>query len=73
MKKNAEKGERKFYFAANTIEELEQWVIYLEFAKAKAVYDDFVGHYGKISFPIGTQMDYFDPVFRYDVDMQKRI
>lgn len=73
IKKNAEKGERKFFFAVALVEELEQWTIYLEFAKAKAVYDDFVGHYGKISFPIGSQLDYFDPGFRYDIAMQKRM
>jgi len=72
MKKTQEKGERKFFFSVNLFEELEQWTIYLEFAKAKAVYDDFVGHYGKISFPIGSQLDFFDPGFRYDINMQKR-
>lgn len=53
IKKNIDKGGRKFYFATMNIESLEEWIIYLEFAKAKAVYDDFVSHYGKISFPIG--------------------
>ena len=52
MKKNKEMGERKFYFSALSEDALEQWIIYLEFAKAKAVYDDFVNTYGKISFPI---------------------
>jgi adenylate cyclase 10 len=52
---------------------LEQWIIYLEFARAKAIYDDFVLSYGKISFPIGAQMDYFDPQYRFDVHMQKKI
>jgi hypothetical protein len=34
-------GERKFYFAAKTEDDLEEWFIYLEFAKAKAIYDTF--------------------------------
>ena len=31
--------ERKFYFSAENEDKLEQWIIYLEFLKAKAVYD----------------------------------
>ena len=33
---------RKFFFAANSEDQLEEWSIYLEFAKAKAIYDEFV-------------------------------
>jgi len=54
VKKNKEMTDRKFYFAANDDDSLEQWIIYLEFARAKAIYDDFVFNYGKISFPIGS-------------------
>jgi adenylate cyclase 10 len=45
------KGE--FYFAASNDLDVEQWTIFLEFAKAKAIYDDFVENFGKIQFPIG--------------------
>lgn len=54
VKKNKEMPDRQFYFAASNDDELEQWIIYLEFARAKAIYDDFVNNYGKISFPIGS-------------------
>ena len=30
---------------------------YLEFVRNKAIYDDFVAHFGKISFPIGIQQE----------------
>lgn len=42
MKKSKEMGERKFYLACKDEDTLESWTIYIEFAKAKAVYDDFV-------------------------------
>jgi len=45
------------------------WTIYLEFAKAKAIYDDFTNNFGKISFPIGNQSDYFDSEFKYDISI----
>jgi len=41
-------NERKFYFAADNEEMLESWTIYIEFAKAKAVYDEFVFQFGRI-------------------------
>jgi len=44
--------ERKFYFGASSDEELEQWIIYLEFLKARAVYEEFVEQFGKIPFPL---------------------
>lgn len=48
IKKMKEMNERKFYFAADSNENLESWTIYIEFAKAKAVYDEFVSHFGRI-------------------------
>jgi len=39
---------REFYFAALDEEQLEEWTIYLEFMKAKAIYDEFVSNFGKI-------------------------
>lgn len=44
---------RTFFFAAKTEEMLEEWSIYLEFSRAKAIYDEFVNNFGKISFPLG--------------------
>jgi adenylate cyclase 10 len=52
-KKSVEMPVRTFYFAASSEDLLEEWSIYLEFTKAKAVYDDFVNNFGKISFPLG--------------------
>lgn len=54
VKRQKELGERRFFYSAENEEALEQWIIYLEFARAKALYDDFVNSYGKISFPIGS-------------------
>jgi len=68
-KKNKELGDRRFFFNAKNAEELEMWTIYLEFAKAKAIYDDFTNNFGKISFPIGNQSDYFDSEFKYDISI----
>jgi adenylate cyclase 10 len=59
MKKSIEMPLRDFYFAAENEEKLEEWSIYLEFSKAKAIYDDFVNNFGKISFPLGSG-DNFD-------------
>lgn len=46
------------------------WTIYLEFAKTKAVYDDFTNNFGKISFPIGNQSDNYDNSFKFDVTLE---
>ncbi len=42
IKKDKEKETRVFYFASRFEDELEEWAIYLEFAKANAIYLDFV-------------------------------
>ncbi|KAM3140572.1 hypothetical protein pb186bvf_007384 [Paramecium bursaria] len=72
-KKNKEMSDRKFLFNAKNEEQLEKWIIYLEFAKAKAVYDDFTNNYGKITFPIGNTLDSYDMNFKYDVGVDKRM
>lgn len=69
-KKNKEMGERRFLLNSRNVEDLEMWIIYLEFAKAKAIYDDFTNNYGKISFPLGNNNDYYDPEFKYDVNIE---
>ena len=40
--------ERKFYFSATDDDTMEEWTIYLEFTRAKAIYDEFVKNFGKI-------------------------
>lgn len=52
QKKDKEMGIREFYFSAYSYDELEQWTTYMEFIRAKAIYDSFVNTFGKISFPL---------------------
>ena len=52
FKKYKEMGIRNFYFSAKNTEMLEEWKTHIEFIRAKAVYDDFVKSFGKISFPL---------------------
>jgi len=54
QKKNKEMGVREFYFSATDYSILETWTTYLEFLRAKAIYDDFVSSFGKISFPLNN-------------------
>ena len=34
--------------------------MYLEFAKALAIYEDFTNNYGKICFPLSNQYECYD-------------
>ena len=52
-------GVREFYFSSTDYSILETWTTYLEFLRAKAIYDDFVSSFGKISFPLNNN-DRFD-------------
>jgi adenylate cyclase 10 len=72
-KRTKEFNERKFYFAARDELTLQQWSIFLEFARAKAIYEEFVNNFGKIQFPIGSPIASFDMAFRNDVYLKKRI
>ncbi|CAK63665.1 unnamed protein product (macronuclear) [Paramecium tetraurelia] len=45
---------RKVYFALETEDELNEWITYLEFAKAYAIYMDFVNNFGRIQFPLSS-------------------
>ncbi len=65
FKKNLEMVERKFYFAAYDEDLLEEWTIYLEFARAKAIYDEFVNNFGKIQFPLGDYSDHINTAIGY--------
>lgn len=57
QKKNKEMGIREFYFAGKNFEETETWITYIEFIRAKAIYDDFVYSFGKISFPLNNNLE----------------
>lgn len=49
IKKGKEKGEKRiFLFAFESEDSLEEWTIFLEFVKAKSIYNDFVENFGKI-------------------------
>lgn len=72
IKKSKKMEERKFYFAASSDMNLEEWTLYLEFAKAKAQYDQFVNNFGKIPFPIGQSMN-MDPAFKDFFTGQRRV
>ena len=43
------------YFSHEDFDILEEWATYIEFARAKAIYDDFVNTFGKISFPLQSE------------------
>jgi adenylate cyclase 10 len=60
-------NERVFYFAADNKDILEEWTIYMEFIKAKAIYDEFVTNFVKIQFPIGTYLDHYDITLRLEI------
>lgn len=64
---------RKFYFAAKDEDMLEEWSIFIEFAKAKAIYDDFVANFGHIAFPLGANQNNYDQSIRVGLDLHKKI
>lgn len=49
---NKDLGLVQMNFAHEEFDVLEEWATYIEFARAKAIYDDFVNTFGKISFPL---------------------
>lgn len=59
--------ERKFFFAATDELVLEQWTIFIEFTRAKAIYDEFVNNFGKIQFPIGSYQDHMDVSLAFEI------
>ncbi|CAD8171450.1 unnamed protein product [Paramecium pentaurelia] len=69
-KKMKEMGDRKFLFDAKDNEDLQLWTIYLEFAKALAIYEDFTNNYGKICFPLSNQYEQYDAQFKYDIRIE---
>ena len=71
LKKDKEMGIREFYFSAVDNDELEQWTTYIEFTKAKAIYESFVNTFGKISFPLGNANEHFEN-FDLDIDINTR-
>lgn len=60
-----------FHFASESDDDLEEWVIYLEFTKAKAVYEQFVDKFGKISFPINLHA--YDQTLLYEIRKQGKV
>ena len=50
-KKDQLKGERDYIFSINDKDELNAWVIVLNFLRAKAIYDEFRFNFGNIYFP----------------------
>jgi hypothetical protein len=50
--KDNDVGLSSLYLSAANLEIIEEWGIYIEFARAKAIYDDFVIKFGKITFPL---------------------
>jgi hypothetical protein len=56
----SEESRREFYFDCLTENELDEWIIYLEFCKSKSIYDGFIENFGKISFPINLRIDAYD-------------
>lgn len=53
-----------------TEDELNEWVTYLEFTKAYAVYIDFVNNFGRISFPI--TFTEFDFLIKVELESENR-
>jgi len=41
-------NEAKFSLSTNDEDSYETWMIYIEFSKAKAVYEGFVNNFGKV-------------------------
>lgn len=66
-------GDSRFLYETKDNEDLQLWTIYLEFAKAKAIYDDFTNNYGKVCFPLSNQNEYYDTQFKYDVKIEVRL
>ena len=60
LKKNKEQDGEKFIFCSDSESDLEQWIIVLEFSRAKAIYEEFVYHFGKIQFPMNMNLNAYD-------------
>lgn len=50
--KDNDVGLTQVYLSSAKFDTIEEWAIYIEFARAKAIYDDFVIKFGKITFPL---------------------
>ncbi|CAD8100738.1 unnamed protein product [Paramecium sonneborni] len=62
VKKGKVKGNKRgFLFAFENEDSLEEWTIFLEFVKAKSIYNDFVENFGRIQLPINLINESFDP------------
>lgn len=63
---------REFYFAAINDTSMEEWTIYLEFIRAKAIYDEFVNNFGKIQFPITSYIDHYNMKLAFEINRQSQ-
>lgn len=54
-RENKDLGLVQLLFSHQDFDILEEWATYIEFARAKAIYDDFVNTFGKISFPLQSE------------------
>ncbi|CAD8086258.1 unnamed protein product [Paramecium primaurelia] len=62
IKKGKVKGDKRvFLFAFESEDSLEEWTIFLEFVKAKSIYNDFVENFGRIQLPINLINEAYDP------------
>jgi len=55
FKKELVKGPRSYYFSVTTKSDLYCWVIYLNFLRVKAIYDNFVSQFGQIDLPLSHE------------------
>jgi adenylate cyclase 10 len=72
LKRSTEQAIRTFTFLCDSEDDLEEWTIFLEFAKAKAIYNDFVENFGKISFPINLTVDAYDNALTMELTQHLR-
>ena len=56
VKKDIIKPGRSYYFSVNQKSELYSWVIYMNFLRVKAIYDDFTSQFGQLSLPLDHEI-----------------
>eukprot|EP01015_Nassula_variabilis_P021926 TRINITY_DN3968_c0_g1_i4.p1 TRINITY_DN3968_c0_g1~~TRINITY_DN3968_c0_g1_i4.p1 ORF type:complete len:299 (-),score=37.01 TRINITY_DN3968_c0_g1_i4:64-915(-) len=57
MKKNVEMGRRVFCLSAPTVEEVEDWLTFIELARTYAIYNQFTQKFGRVNFPLASNND----------------
>ncbi len=56
FKKDLIKGERTYYFSVGSKSDVYCWVIYLNFLRMKAIYDNFTIQFGQINLPLSYEI-----------------